>query len=169
MKETEENILVSYNPEWNQKFIEEKKKLSKEIQEEGMRIEHIGSTSVVGMEARPIIDMMIGLTEFEKSIKKVKRTLKDNGYREMLNYLELSERCLFIKEDDSGTRIFSALVVKANGRLWRKKVEKKRLLSSSETARKNYIEFKRRSIEKCQGDLEEYFKLKEKYFSKKMR
>ena len=33
MKETEENILVSYNPEWNQKFIEEKKKLSKEIQE----------------------------------------------------------------------------------------------------------------------------------------
>ncbi len=167
MKEMGTDILVSYNPEWSQKFIEERKKLLNEIQEEGIRIEHIGSTSVVGMEARPIIDMMIGLTEFDKSIKKVKRVLKGSGYREMLNYLELSERCLFIKEDDSGTRIFSALVVKVNGRLWRKKLEKKRLLSSSETARENYTEFKRKSIERCKGDLEEYFKLKEEYFSKK--
>lgn len=167
MKEMEADILVSYNPEWNQNFIEERKKLLNEIQEEGIRIEHIGSTSVVGMEAIPTIDMMIGLTEFDRSIKKVKRILKGSGYREMINHLELSERCLFIKEDDSGTRIFTALVVKVNGRLWRKKLEKKRLLSTSEEARKNYADFKRKNIEKCGGNLDEYYRLKEEYFSKK--
>ncbi len=167
MKNMEEDLLVSYTPEWNEKFVEEKNELLNEIQEEGVRIEHIGSTSVVGMEAVPIIDMMIGLTEFDKGIKRVRRVLEAKGYREMLNYLELTERCLFVKEDDSGARTFSAHVIKANGRLWRKKLEMKRLLSDSEAARKDYIEFKRKSIEYCGGNLEEYYKLKENYFSKK--
>jgi len=167
MKKIEADILVSYTPEWAQKFIEEKKKLLKEIQVEGIRIEHIGSTSVVGMLARPIVDMMIGLEEFDKNIKKVKRALRGNGYIEMHNFLELNERCLFIKKDDNGARIFSALIVKVNGRLWRKKLEKKKLLSYSEVARKDYIDFKKKSIEKSKGDLEEYFKMKEEYFLKK--
>ncbi len=165
MKNTD--ILVPYTPEWSQKFVKERRELLKEIEEENIRIEHIGSTSVEGMEARPIIDMMIGLGDFDKSIKKVKRVLKGNGYREMANLLELNERCLFIKEDDNGIRIFSALIVKINSRLWRKKLERKRVLASSESARTDYINFKKKSIEKSKGDLEEYFRMKEEYFSKK--
>lgn len=167
MKKLEIETLETYKPEWNTRFIEEKNELLKELERKDVRIEHIGSTSVEGMEARPVIDIMIGLTDFDKSIKKVKRILKDHDYREMANQLDLSERSFFIREDDSSVKGFSVLVVKVNGRLWRKKLEKKMTLSSSEEARKDYIEFKRKSIEKSKGDPESYFKLKEEYFAKK--
>lgn len=157
--------LVAYDSEWNKKFAVEKNKIVEKLPEDVVRIEHIGSTSVNGMEARPIVDIMIGLGTYSETIKRVRRALKDLNYTEAVNVLEIGERCFFTKRNDEGRIAFTALVVKVNGGLWRKKLEKKRILSNSEEARKKYIEFKRKSLEKCQGDLEKYSKAKEKYFS----
>lgn len=165
MKKIEANNFVPYDIEWGQKFSEEKNKILKEFLTDGIRIEHIGSTSVLGMESRPIIDIMIGLKEFDKNIKKVKYILKLNDYHEILNVIDLGERCFFVKENRNGKRGFTALIVKENGRLWKKNMEKRRLLLTSKTAREEYIDFKKKSIEECKGNLEEYSVSKEKYFS----
>lgn len=160
------DVFVPYDLQWRQNFIEEKNKILDVFSGKGVNFEHIGSTSVKGMEARPIIDIMIGLVDFEKSIKITKAALEFNGYNEVFNFSDLGERSFFVKEDQMGKRIFTTLVIKYNKRLWRKHITEKRLLSSSEEARKKYIEFKKKAFEKCEGNWEDYYRLKEKYFSK---
>ncbi|MCS5421904.1 MULTISPECIES: GrpB family protein [Psychrilyobacter] len=165
MSEKTAESLVPYDPQWHEKFIEEKKKILDVFSGKGVIFEHIGSTSVKEMEARPIIDIMIGLVDFEESIEITKAALKANKYDEIFNFFDLGQRGFFVKEDQTGKRIFTALVVKYNKRLWRKHLAEKRLLSASEEARKKYIEFKKKALEKSEGNWEEYYRLKEKYFS----
>lgn len=57
--------------------------LSDIFQDVALTIEHIGSTSVEGLSAKPIIDIAVGvknLSDFEK----VKQILKD--YKQGVNY-----------------------------------------------------------------------------------
>ena len=60
--------LEDYNPEWVTMFQEEKNNLKKKLSSIALSFEHIGSTSVVGLKAKPIIDIAVGvkkLTDFE--------------------------------------------------------------------------------------------------------
>lgn len=51
-------IIEKYNPIWPQQFLEIKAKLEEALSEVTYRsIEHVGSTSVVGLAAKPIIDV----------------------------------------------------------------------------------------------------------------
>ena len=56
--------VVAYHPEWPQLFAQEQAILSAAINIDGAVIEHIGSTSVVGLAAKPVIDVMVGLPDF---------------------------------------------------------------------------------------------------------
>ncbi len=50
-------FLVSYDERWPELFIKEKARLSSVFSED-LRIEHIGSTAVPGLEAKPTIDIL---------------------------------------------------------------------------------------------------------------
>ncbi|WP_052255328.1 GrpB family protein [Salinicoccus sp. YB14-2] len=50
--------VVNYNDQWPRIFEEEKEKLEAVLKVELMEIYHIGSTSVPGLKAKPIIDIM---------------------------------------------------------------------------------------------------------------
>lgn len=51
--------VLPYNPEWPHLFQNEKNLLKNVLGEQAITIEHIGSTSVVGFSAKPIIDILI--------------------------------------------------------------------------------------------------------------
>ncbi|OAS86601.1 GrpB family protein [Metabacillus litoralis] len=55
--------LSSYDPKWPLDFELEKKELSGVIGDLDPLIEHIGSTSIRGLSAKPILDIMIGIRE----------------------------------------------------------------------------------------------------------
>lgn len=48
--------LEEFTPEWIQEFIHVKKDIHKHVEIEEHRIQHIGSTAIKGMLAKPIID-----------------------------------------------------------------------------------------------------------------
>ena len=57
-------ILQEYNPNWPIMFEKEKTLILKKLeQKQVLRIDHIGSTSVIGLLAKPTIDIMIQITE----------------------------------------------------------------------------------------------------------
>jgi len=57
-------ILSEYNPEWPLWFAEEKDHLKRLIGEKNIvRVEHIGSTSVPGLTAKPTIDILMEIDE----------------------------------------------------------------------------------------------------------
>lgn len=53
--------LHPYNPDWESKFEWEKTRILKALRDKTLAIEHIGSTSIKGLAAKPIIDIMIGV------------------------------------------------------------------------------------------------------------
>ena len=50
--------VVDYRPEWEKMFQEEAKKIQKILGKNCIAIYHIGSTSVKGLAAKPVIDFM---------------------------------------------------------------------------------------------------------------
>lgn len=69
-------VVQPYNPEWANQFLELKKILWPEIMDFAVSIEHVGSTSIVGLAAKPIIDIDIiipDMTLLEKTIDRLGR------------------------------------------------------------------------------------------------
>ena len=53
--------LAEHSPLWEQAFIEERAWLMSALESVPCEIEHIGSTAVPGLEAKPILDIAVGI------------------------------------------------------------------------------------------------------------
>src|SRR5262245_10016420 len=73
--------VVPYDPSWPRLFEEEREKLSAVIGKWLVGpIEHIGSTAVSGLAAKPVIDIMAGVESLTASRPAV-AALREFGYR----------------------------------------------------------------------------------------
>jgi len=55
--------LVEYDPEWPELFSREAGRIEAALGERALRIEHVGSTSVPGLVAKPIIDILLAVAD----------------------------------------------------------------------------------------------------------
>ncbi|NMC35162.1 MAG: GrpB family protein [Veillonellaceae bacterium] len=60
-------IIVPYDPHWPHQFEEERLRLLEEIGAYVLSIEHIGSTAVPGLAAKPVIDILIGVRSLQEA------------------------------------------------------------------------------------------------------
>lgn len=58
--------VVPYNHQWPQIFEEEAGKIKTIMNENVVGIEHMGSTSIPGMSAKPVIDILVEVNSIEK-------------------------------------------------------------------------------------------------------
>ena len=58
-------VLVDYDSSWPVRFQEERAKLTTALGTEAIGIEHIGSTAVPGLAAKPIIDVLVTVADIE--------------------------------------------------------------------------------------------------------
>lgn len=73
------NILADYDPSWVDAYAEEKSRLDAALGDLAKAIEHFGSTSVPGMRAKPILDIIVGVSPFE-NWQRCKAPLEALGY-----------------------------------------------------------------------------------------
>ncbi|MDF2982558.1 MAG: grpB [Devosia sp.] len=59
------NALVDYDPEWPAEFARERQRLAAALDGVALGIEHYGSTAVPGMRAKPILDILVGVSPLE--------------------------------------------------------------------------------------------------------
>jgi GrpB-like predicted nucleotidyltransferase (UPF0157 family) len=52
-------LLVEYDPQWPHRFQEEAQRIRTVLGERALRVEHVGSTSIPGLTAKPIIDIVL--------------------------------------------------------------------------------------------------------------
>ena len=70
--------LAPYNAEWPELFTRESALIANAIGEAVIEIEHIGSTSVPGLAAKPIIDIMLVVESFAP-VEEYRRRLEPLG------------------------------------------------------------------------------------------
>lgn len=94
-----------YNDNWASRFQDVKTELMETIGFLKPKIEHIGSTSVNGLSAKPIIDILVGL-DFESDLDKaLEPLLKENYvYFEIFNE-SMPYRRFFVKHSASPTEL----------------------------------------------------------------
>jgi GrpB-like predicted nucleotidyltransferase (UPF0157 family) len=77
--------LAAYDPTWADQFQDERKILLSIFPDPATRVEHIGSTSVPGLVAKPVIDIMVGVTDLGQAEKQVD-ALRGVGYEYVPEY-----------------------------------------------------------------------------------
>jgi GrpB-like predicted nucleotidyltransferase (UPF0157 family) len=59
--------VVPYDPEWRAEFAQEAVRLGDGLDDTVLAIEHIGSTAVEGLAAKPIVDVMVGVSDLNST------------------------------------------------------------------------------------------------------
>ena len=62
-REERELVLVDYTPEWASRFARERVRILEALGEVARRVEHVGSTAVPGLAAKPIVDILVAVDD----------------------------------------------------------------------------------------------------------
>lgn len=87
-------ILREYDHLWSSQFEMEREVIAAALGHEAKRIEHVGSTSIPGMMAKPIIDIAVGIDSFADFNADFISKLEEIGY-EYVPKLEFPNRRFF--------------------------------------------------------------------------
>lgn len=101
--------VVEYDPNWPLQFEQEKQHLYTDLPDDlVIRIEHFGSTAVPGLAAKPIVDMLIEVTDVDYGKRVIPEILEPQGYdcfwRPLGNINEPPYYTWCIKRDGAGQR-----------------------------------------------------------------
>ena len=147
--------VVEYRPQWRGMFEEEKQLLRALLGEVSAKVEHIGSTAVNGLAAKPIIDIMVGLLDFSVADKLVTR-IEALGYEYIKKYEdEMPFRRFFVK-NLSGIRTHQIHMVEIGSEFWARHLLFRDFLRQNPEVANRYAALKKQLAEREWGDVNEY-------------
>jgi GrpB-like predicted nucleotidyltransferase (UPF0157 family) len=152
--------VVSYHPQWADYFRDEKELLLKVLGEVVLDIRHIGSTSIVGMPAKPILDILVGLRSLAL-VEPFVTDLKLIGYEDRGNGDEPGRRYFVKGTEDKRTHHLN--LCELNGVFWRKHVLFRDYLERHRDAAEQYAALKRVLAAKFPQDRLAYTRGKEEF------
>jgi len=145
--------LFEYDETWPLKFKSEQELLQSLIGAYLIgSIEHVGSTSVPGMIAKPIIDIMFGVESLEKS-KTAIEILSNNGY---CFYPYKPDIMHWFCKPKPEFRTHHIHLVPYNSELWQERIKFRDALRNSEDLARKYIKVKKSLAESNSADREVY-------------
>ncbi|HWR17823.1 MAG TPA: GrpB family protein [Terriglobales bacterium] len=71
--------ILPYDPQWAVEFQFERDRLAKALADVALRIDHHGSTSVPGLDAKPVIDIQVSVEHLER-FERYAAPLRSLGY-----------------------------------------------------------------------------------------
>jgi GrpB-like predicted nucleotidyltransferase (UPF0157 family) len=78
--------IENYDPAWPAEFEKERTRLQAALGPMVTSIEHVGSTAVPGLAAKPIIDVLVGVRSMREARSRSIDPLRALGYRYMSEY-----------------------------------------------------------------------------------
>jgi GrpB-like predicted nucleotidyltransferase (UPF0157 family) len=147
--------VVEYRPEWRKMFEDEKRILQTALGDVPAQIEHIGSTAVAGLAAKPIIDLMVGLKDFSIADNVVPK-IEALGYEYIQKYEAVMPfRRFFIKEQD-GIRTHQIHMVGIGGEFWERHILFRDYLRQNPSIAEQYASLKKELAVREWEDVNEY-------------
>ena len=106
--------IVPYKKEWAEEFEKEKARILDVCGDKLIAVEHIGSTSVPGLAAKPIIDIAVGIKRL-KDAEQLLKPLRKLGYR---FYKKFQRQRLFVAKGPESNRTHYLHVMRYKGAKW---------------------------------------------------
>jgi GrpB-like predicted nucleotidyltransferase (UPF0157 family) len=151
----EKIIIVSYDPNWKILFEEEKKMIRNIVGDHIEDIRHIGSTSVEGLAAKPIIDILIGIRSLADARECVS-PLGTLGYEYVPEYEKDLPMRRYFRKPVNGTRTHHIHMVELTSHFWKIHLAFRDYLAAHRKERDEYAALKRVLAEKYPDDREAY-------------
>ncbi len=136
----EEDVTVSpYDPRWPEMFEQEKRHLLSCLPNDLVRrIEHIGSTAVPGLSAKPIVDILIEVASLEETKQRIVPVLEAQGYdyfwRPSWGDDTPPFYAWFIKRDKNGNRTHHIHMVESDFPHWNRLLFRDYLIEHEDVA-----------------------------------
>jgi GrpB-like predicted nucleotidyltransferase (UPF0157 family) len=147
--------ILDYDPDWPQKFETHAGRIIEALGDAALRIEHIGSTSVPGLAAKPIIDILVEVKDSADESAYLPQ-LEAAGYRLRVREPDWNEHRMFrTPERDVHVHVYST----GCSEIQRNLLFRNRLRRNIED-RNRYEQVKRKLAEKDWSDMNEYAQAK---------
>lgn len=141
-------VIVPYNPIWPQIFELEKACLNEALGDHALSIQHMGSTSVPGLGAKPIIDMMIAVRSLVEADQFCIQPIVSLGYEYVKEFeQETPMRRYFRKDNAQGARTHHIHMVVINSDWWVNHLLFRDYLRANAETRRAYEAHKRQLAE----------------------
>ncbi len=146
--------LTTYNSKWAQIFEKERKFLKRKLGNGIIDIQHIGSTSIPGMPAKPIIDISISIKSMKNSRDFIK-LFEDLGYEYRPDFGGPNIQLLFVKGSES-KRTHYIHLMKYQGSIWKNDLLFRDYLRKNKQKAQEYAVLKKDLAKKYSNDRVNY-------------
>ena len=142
-------FIAPYNPNWPVLFEQEKARLADALRGHFADIQHIGYTSVPGLGAKPILDILIAVRTLEEADQFCVQPIVALGYEYVKAFeAETPHRRYFRKENADGVRTHHIHMVEINNQWWVDHLLFRDYLRANPEARRAYEAHKRQLAER---------------------
>lgn len=134
-------------------------------------VEHVGSTAVPGLAAKPVIDLMASVTDPDAVVVQAEELLAADGWCYVPPELDRQQwRRFFVKPDASGQRRVAHLhVIRAGHPRWAEQIAFRDALRRDDRLARSYESLKQRLAAEHAGDREAYTDAKAEFVADALR
>lgn len=137
----EQIALSTYDSSWPLVFAEESARISQAFADLRPDVEHIGSTSVPGLAAKPVIDIILGFKMLDRDYVIPRMT--ELGYEHWDDDTFQHIRLMFVKwNKDKSKRLVYVHATQKGGKFWDDQLRFRDSLRQSAVLRKEYAHLK---------------------------
>jgi GrpB-like predicted nucleotidyltransferase (UPF0157 family) len=151
--------LVPHDPAWKNDFLGEKNRILGALESGSVRIEHVGSTAIPTVHAKPILDLAVLCGD--EGVEPVARALSALGYHYRGQFDEKAGH-FYAVLDQGGVRLCQAHIYPEAGPDWRLKLLFRDVLSRNSELAREYDDYKLRLAETA-ANKNEYAKIKTRW------
>jgi GrpB-like predicted nucleotidyltransferase (UPF0157 family) len=152
---SDEIVVMPYDKLWPIRFRIESQLIHVALSSLKPRVEHIGSTSVPGLAAKPVIDMLVGVPSLE-AFEPLVEQLAFYGYEYIPEYERVLPDRRFFKRVVRDVRTHHVHVVQINGLYWRRYLKFRDNLRADAWLAARYADLKRRLAARFRFDRDAY-------------
>ena len=164
--------IVPHHAQWSCEFERVKRSMLHILNVNEKRIEHIGSTAIKGIKAKPIIDILLGMEDLADINRDIEKALRSIGFYRLR--VERENEVVFAKFADEGFEIKTHFIhaVTFNGQLWKNLIFFRNYLNDNEEEKKAYENVKEAYLQHHSVGVNDYTNFKEEFvqriFSKRI-
>ncbi|MEK7228130.1 MAG: GrpB family protein [Patescibacteria group bacterium] len=157
-------LLEQYNPEWVEQFEVIKKRVEDVFGEKALSIEHVGSTSIHGMFAKPLIDVLVSVENIE-NLQGETGGMESLGYLHGRDYIE-PRSLLFFKMTDEEQKLENIHVCEKGSAKTKQFLIMRDFFRAFPDKAKEYSDLKRKNFEEFPDDYPAYRAAKTPFLQK---